>query len=311
MTESSPLAVVLLNWNDFQQTLDCISRLRSCENISQQLDIFVVDNGSSDGSVDIISKKYPEVHLLSSDKNLGFSGGNNLALQKICFSGEENKTYDYVLLLNTDAGIGCSHLQTLLFTLQQCPDIGVLGPVFTTAENDPTILYAGGRDPSRYINTYRRAKKDQSRLKDGKPFSVDYVSGTVALIRVAALRKSGLFAEEYFFSGEMADLCERIKSHFICAVAPQVRAWHNMEKSDGRRNTLYLYYILRNRFLFIRRCKRKYLALLFLYWAVICVVFMSKSLLVMKFDVARAIGLALRDGLSARYGGRNELFVDA
>jgi len=308
------VAVVLLNWNAAEQTCDCIDQLRKVKNIP--IRILVVDNNSSDESVSLIREQYPDVDLIGNKENLGFAGGNNTAFREILFLNKKNLhrqeiIYRFVLLLNTDAGINEESLQVLITTLEESDEVGVAGPIFVNINNTNEVLTAGGMDPSLHINTYRTAKQAREDLAKRKPFPVDYVSGTVALIRVSAIEKCGLFEEKYFFSCEMADLCFRMKQHgFSCLISPSAKAWHEMAMAGNNRETLYLYYILRNRFLFIQRCKSKFIVLLYLRWILICCLYFVRTLLRGKLQTARAIIFALRDGLTGKYGSRNELFIE-
>jgi GT2 family glycosyltransferase len=314
MTKKNNVAVIILNWNSYERTANCLQRLIECQIFNS--DIFVVDNGSTDDSVSVLSMKFPTINIICNVRNLGFGGGCNVAIKKILSIKSsyesDNKTscYQYILLLNTDAGLDQKDIGILVATLDENPRIGVVGPLIVEKNNPTSILSAGGLDPSVCINTYNSNDvKFAKKIDCEEPFQVYYVSGTVALLRTSVLSMMGLFDEDYFFSCEMADLCERIKEKgFICAVTPRARAWHDMEEAGCQRATLYLYYILRNRFLFIRKFKRKYIFLLFVYWVIIGQYCMLKALFFGRFTSARAIGIALKDGVVGRYGGRNELF---
>lgn len=314
MTKRANIAVIILNWNSYERTANCLQQLSECQIFNS--DIFVVDNGSTDDSVSTLSEKYPTIDLLCNVSNLGFGGGCNVALQKILSIKSSYDTdnkiscYEYILFLNTDAGLDRKNLENLIATLDENPAIGVVGPLIVEKNNPTSILSAGGLDPSVYINTYNSNDiRLEKKINCGEPFQVYYVSGTVALLRTSVVSMMDLFNEDYFFSCEMADLCERIKEKgSICAVTPRARAWHDMEEAGCQRATLYLYYILRNRFLFIRKFKRRYLFLLFVYWVIVGQYCMLKALLSGRFTSVRAIGLALKDGVVGRYGGRNELF---
>jgi GT2 family glycosyltransferase len=312
MTKKANIAVIILNWNSCERTANCLQRLSECQIFHS--DIFVVDNGSTDDSVSVLSKKFPAIDIICNVCNLGFGGGCNVAIKKILSIKSENDSktncYQYVLLLNTDAGLGKKNIEILVATLDENPKIGVVGPLIVKKSSPTAILSAGGLDPSVYTNTYSSNNlKIAKKIDCGEPFQVYYVSGTVALLRTSVISMMGLFDEDYFFSCEMADFCERIKEKgYICAVTPVARAWHDMEEAGSQRATLYLYYIIRNRFLFIRKFKRKYIFPLFTYWLILGQYFMLKALFSGRYTSARAIGMALKDGVIGRYGGRNELF---
>lgn len=300
------LSVVLLNWNRQRATLACLDRIAAWSELRPR--IWMVDNASEDGSAAIVAERYPSVELIASPVNLGFGGGNNLALRRI--------EGDYVLLHNNDAVIAEDAVARLVAALDAHPDLAVVGPVFTRSDRPDEIVAAGGRDISRHIATYapgdpaRRRQPEQTgaALPDTpEVWPVDYVPGTVALLRVAALARVGLLDEDYFFGGELADLCARTSAlGYGSAVLPAARAWHDAEEAAALRTTLYPYYILRNRFLFIRKFRRRAKPLLFALWSLYGVVAAAKAALAGQGRRARAIALGLADGLAGRVGDQNE-----
>lgn len=308
------LTVVLLNWNAMGETCDCLRRLVAWTQIRPH--IYVVDNNSTDNSVNAISSEFPTVELLLNEDNTGFSGGNNIAFKEISARLPDNSIFDsshFILLLNNDAFIEEEDLIVLVESFAANPKVGVTGPLLFNGHDFDELLSAGGLDPSENGRTYWAGKEAEEYIaRTGTPYAVDYVSGTVALLRGQVLLEVGFFDDDYFFSCEMADLCERIKRKgYLCTINPQVRAWHDMHSSGKYRDTLYLYYSLRNRFLFIRKFRRDKLYRLFCYWIVIGGKGMLKALLTGKLATVRAYALALYDGVLGRYGGKNKLFLDS
>jgi len=291
----------------------CLNHLTHWTTLSPT--IWVVDNASLDDSVAVIARDFPQVRLIASPVNLGFAGGNNLALRQILevvglkecngFSHCETALAvsllhkSYILLLNNDAEIEESSVSHLIDVLNHHPEIGVVGPLFLNPDT-AKVTSAGGRDFARYINTHLK----HIPTNKGEPYTVDYVSGTVALLRATVLAEIGLFDETYFFSGEMADLCERIKQRgYHCAITPQATATHDTHQASAFRETLYAYYILRNRFLFIRKFRRVWLMPLFIFWIAYGLAFIIKAMWHNKWNSSRATWLALKDGLMSHFGG--------
>lgn len=305
------LVVILLNWNAADETCHCLNRMTAWKRL--QSHIYVVDNGSTDNSTEVISAEFPNVELIRNGINAGFSGGNNVAFRKIIDPLSNNgirHSSPFLLLLNSDAFIEEKDLLVLIESFRANPKSGVTGPVLYSGDDCKNLLSAGGLDPAQHGRTYwSGVAAEEYVARTEKPYEVDYVSGTVALLRNSTLREVGIFDEEYFFSCEMADLCERIKRRgYLCTINPVVRAWHDMHSPGKQRDTLYLYYSLRNRFLFIRKFKSKKFRL-FCYWMLVGGKGMLKGLVTGKFATVRAIALALRDGVTGRYGGKNELFL--
>ncbi len=301
------IEIVLLNWNRIESTVACLKRLTQWTKIQPR--IWVVDNASQDESVTIISHDFPTVQLIVSEVNLGFAGGNNLAMRQILSHGTDNP----ILLLNNDAFIDEKNTLRLLEALQMWPEIAVVGPLFCHKDE---IISAGGRDIAWHINThllypngYKPHQLNPNMIKSGEPYSVDYVSGTVALLRASALTKVGLFDESYFFSGEMADLCERFKQHgYNCAITPRAVASHDTEQASSFRHTLYAYYILRNRFLFIRKFRPNQVVPLFIFWIFYGLASIAKAIWHGEWLSVKATFFAINDGLKGDFGNKNFRF---
>ena len=297
------LAVIILNWNQAAATIRCVEAVSAWKQVAP--DIWVVDNASQDGSRDLISKQCPAAHVLASDSNLGFAGGNNLALRRILSSRS-----DVVLLLNNDAVIIEDQVQHLLTELATHPRLGVVGPLLDERRGKDKIFTAGGRDIARHLGTRHEysAADLPALIAMHRLIDVDYVPGTVALVRAEVFRTVGLFDEDYFFSGEMADFCRRARAQgWTSAIC--TRAWAAHMPGGGARSTLYRYYTLRNRFLYIRKFHLSRRVLYACGWSAVGLAMAVRSLIQGRPPEARAAWRALRDGLAGRFGNRNELFL--
>ncbi len=308
------MSVVILNWNQAAVTIRCVESVAAWTSVAPE--IWVVDNASSDGSYDAIRKQCPGAHVLASDRNLGFAGGNNLALREIL-----STKADVALLLNNDAAINEDQVQRLLTELAEHPRLGIVGPLLDERRGQASpnglapagrkpIFTAGGRDIARHRGTRREcpAADLPALIALHRLISVDYVPGTVALIRVEVLRAVGLFDEDYFFSGEMADLCRRAgEKGFDRAICTRACAQH--DPGGAARSTLYRYYTLRNRFLYIRKFYPSRRVRYACFWSAVGLAMTLRSLIQCRPAEARAAWQALRDGLAGRFGNRNELFL--
>lgn len=295
-TEKRPkIAVVILNWNAAEDTLDCIRNLAAFKRLQPK--IWVVDNASSDGSADRIAAECPEVRLLLNPTNLGYAAGNNRALTDILAGGCE-----LVLLLNNDAQIDETNLNRLVEAVQQYPEIGIAGPVMFDAEQPERLLNAGGQNPVLHLTSHVSRPAEHAPLQ-----LVDYIPGTVMLARTEVFQKTGLLDEGYFFSGEIPDFCRRARQHgFLSATVTLSRAYHAVERSSAHRETLYIYYIIRNRFRFVRKFYPALRAGLLGFWTLYGLALATKLYLIGKTASAKAVMLGLTDGLRGRFGGQNE-----
>ena len=285
------LSVIILNWNAAGDTIRCAREVAGWQEVRPS--IFVVDNASADDSVAQIARACPEAHLIRSRENLGFAGGSNLGIRAALAAGNEP-----ILLLNNDAQMAGADAARLAQTLAEKPQIGFIVPLLYDEQG--ALIAAGGKNPVKHTQTRVRA------LPAAAVAKVEVVSGTAVLIRPELFRQVGLLDERFFFSTEVADLCLRAKkAGFICAVDRRASASHAISRSSHLRGTLYVYYIVRNRFLILRNHYR-YNAPLFAFWAAYSLALAGKLWLDGQRPSARAVWLALKDGLRGRFGGQNE-----
>lgn len=288
------ISIVILNWNAAQDTIQCLRQFDSWQAV--HVDIWVVDNASVDGSADQIEQACPGVRLIRNPQNEGFSGGTNRGIQSALAQGDAP-----ILLLNNDASVDETALARLYDTLQSKPTIGIVGPLLYRTD-DQQLIVAGSKNPVWHLHN-----QILSIPKDGKPYRVDYISGSVALIRAELLRSVGLLDEDYFFYTEIADLCRRARNKgFDTIVDPAARAYHNLERSSDLRSTLYIYYIIRNRFVYIRKAYGAFGFPLTTFWMIYSALLAFKLQMEGKRATASAVWMGLRDGLRGRSGGQNE-----
>lgn len=202
-----------MSWNAKDDLRACLCSLRTATKDPQTLETVVVDNASSDGSADMVEREFPEVRLIRSSSNEGFSGGNNVALADL--------TAPYALLLNSDATCAPGSLDTLLDFADRNPDAGIIGP--KVVNPDGSIQYSCRRYPTFAAGLYRNVYLGRL-FPDNKPAAdylmqdfdhasvkeVDWVSGCALLIRRACLEQIGpLDAETFFMYCEDIDWCLR------------------------------------------------------------------------------------------------------
>jgi GT2 family glycosyltransferase/lipopolysaccharide/colanic/teichoic acid biosynthesis glycosyltransferase len=208
------LSVVIVNYNVkafLEQCLIAIDRARGALNI----EIFVVDNASVDGSQAMVRKRFPHVKLIENSQNVGFSTANNQGIVKA--RGE------YVLILNPDTLIQEDTLAVLKRHLDENPDVGAVGCKLLNPDGSyqinsrrsfPTPWVAFSRivglskifPKSRLFGQYNLTYLDPDIESE-----VDVLSGSLMMLRREALEQVGYFDEEYFMYGEDIDLSYRIK----------------------------------------------------------------------------------------------------
>lgn len=201
------LSIVIVNWNTRDLLYHCLRSIQRAEH-ALRLEIMVVDNASSDGSIDMVLRNFPDVKLLQNTENLGFARANNIALVRA--AGR------YVLLLNTDTLVHGKVLQNAIAWLDEQPDVGVMGPRLLNA--DASIQPSCGMFPSirnltlQTLGITRIAQWDGYRMtgwSHSYTRDVEVISGAAMFVRRGALKTVGLLDEEFFFFGEETDWCRR------------------------------------------------------------------------------------------------------
>jgi GT2 family glycosyltransferase len=296
------LSIIILNWNAAEDTVRCVRDIATWERLKAA--VWVVDNASTDGSPGVIARECPEVHLLRNSANLGFAGGNNRGLAEALSTEEMGDAP--ILLLNNDAQIEESDVARLVQTLQADGRLGLVGPLLFDAGRRERLLAAGSRDPARHHHSHI------DEMPSGEPVQVvECVPGTVILVRAQVLRQVGLLDEDYFFASEVADLCLRARQRgFLSAVDTRARAFHNLGRSSKLRETLHAYYIVRNRFLLVRKFHPRWKVLFYGFWTLYSLALSARVQLGGKRAAARAMRLGLLDGLRGRFGNQNRRVLD-
>jgi GT2 family glycosyltransferase len=299
------LAVILLNWRNERQTLRCARAVAAWQDLRPHL--YVVDNESTEATSETMASALASDSLICSPRNLGYAGGNNLGIRRALAA-----QHQYILLLNSDAEISEAGTIRLLERLQANPQISILGPLIHETRDGRTHLLVGGRDIARYASTRMAiAPPDLKRLPGYPLHEVDYVSGTVFLARASAFAETGLLDEEYFFSGEIADFCKRVKDRGCqIHVDLEVEARHDPGQAPPDiRETLHVYYGLRNRFLYVTRHHAREKMRYFAYWTMLGTLRLVRALSQGKTGRARAIILALTHAYTGRHGNQNAKFL--
>jgi len=189
-----------------------------------------------------------QIRMIFSEHNLGFGGNNNLGITASL--QDEN---DWTLLINNDASIGKKEITSLLHKAAEFRSSHVfsLAPSLIEENGMSRKEYVGGRDISQYLNT--RIEKAEMEPTATAMYEVFYNIGAILLLNNAHLKEVGLLDEDYFFSGEVADLCYRAAQRDLQNICLLDVTSSHFPEDHARRRTLYKYYSLRNRFVFIRK----------------------------------------------------------
>lgn len=238
------VSVILVNYNQPGVTAECLESLRQVRSVS--MEIFVVENGCRpEGLLD--ASHFPEVHVIHSEKNLGFAGGNNLAIREAL--GE------YILLLNNDTEVTPDFLLPMLETMRTQEDAGIVSPKILFYHSDKRIQYAGTIAINPFTcrgRTIGYGEKDETQYDDVR--KTDLAHGACMLIRRDVIGQIGALSEEYFLYYEEYDFCERAKRFgYTIFYNGQAKIFHKESTSVGKLSPLKAYFMAKNRVLFARR----------------------------------------------------------
>ncbi len=242
------IAIVVLNWNGKQDTLECIESIQKLQYSNYQT--IVVDNDSSDDSVAAIRAKFPEFTVLQNDRNLGFAGGNNVGIRHALKSDAE-----FILVLNNDTIISPQLLNELVSAAIQHPDAGFLGARLLYHDR-PEIVWFDRAKWSASLNHFEYPGQDAHASSLGVAVhETDYVCGAALFVRADATRQIGVMDERYFLVWEEVDWCYRArKAGWKCIVVPRAVVWHKVGVSfGGEASPLRTYFAIRNALLWYGR----------------------------------------------------------
>jgi GT2 family glycosyltransferase len=239
----------VLNWNGRDDTLECVESIKDITYPNYHL--IVVDNGSVDGSVSAIKKRFSDLTLLETGRNLGYAGGNNVGIQAaLCHSAE------FIFLLNNDTTVAPDLLNQFVEAARKFPDAAAFCGKIYRYEEPNRIWWADARwveSKGRFVCALEGALDSlstQDTITD-----TDYACGCAMFIRSALIREVGPLDSQYFLTFEETDWCFRVKRlGYRCLYIPKAKIWHKGSVSfNGDDSPLYSYFFTRNRLLFAER----------------------------------------------------------
>lgn len=218
------VAIIVLNYNNPVATIRCLNSLKLLLEGETDFETIVDDNGSNDNSINQIRLNFPEINLIESPKNLGFAGGNNLAIRQAISAG-----CTAVLLLNNDTQIIDGQMLDRL--LEKEADIAA--PLIKFHRDGVSYTdYGGLVDWVKGRNTHLEFPSLQVPKEIG---DFDYLTGTCLLIKTEVFKKIGLLDEGYFLYYEDVDFCLRAKkAGFRLARAENTSVYHQLSASANK-----------------------------------------------------------------------------
>ncbi len=284
LSASPRVAIVVLNWNGWSDTVECLeSILRSDHAIAQ---IVVCDNGSTDDSLNYLKQwaarvpcafaEYdPRVCAFTSGDadaplvfvpiatNLGYGGGNNVGIRYALDILDAR----YVWLLNNDTVVDRHALSHLVDLAQSDTSLGVIGAKLLSYREPSKIQALGGGSISRSGMDRQLGRDCATHPRENETIDLDHVVGASMFVRADAIRNVGFIEERYFLFREETAWCIKMRqAAWKLVYCPTALVWHKEGASVGYKSELHDYYAVRNLFFLVQEHFPQYLTFTLIYW---------------------------------------------
>lgn len=249
--KNSKVGVVILTYNSEKFICQCLASVK--KNIYSPLDIVIVDNNSTDKTIETVRKQFPKQIILQTGNNIGFAAGNNVGIRYLL-----NKKCEYILLLNPDTKVSRYLIRKLLHGFFHNKHIGIVGPIISYLKDQDAIWFAGGYFNETFCFTKHPFMNQSLRKSKIASRTVDFITGACMMIRSDMIKSVGLLPEKYFLYFEDAFYCKKIRgSGFECYLIAQPLVCHIVSASTGDAGSnsmspLRAYFYARNPLYYLR-----------------------------------------------------------
>jgi len=237
------LSIITVNYNGLNNTCALIDSIP----FNEDMEVIVVDNGSTEDEATILRKRYPHIKAICSYQNLGFAGGNNL--------GIEAAKGKYLYLINNDTVFKEFNPQVLIKRLESTQIIGMVSPKIRFAWGNNPIQFAG-YTPLTPITIRNKAIGfgEEDKGQYNTPHQTPYAHGAAMMLKREVINKVGLMPDCYFLYYEELDWSMMmIRAGYEIWYEPASTIYHKESQSTGQNSPLRTYYITRNRLLLVKR----------------------------------------------------------
>jgi GT2 family glycosyltransferase len=225
MTE--PVCVIITVWNQVHNTVECLETVTAQD--YEPISIVVVNNGSTDDTVEQVSTRFPQVKLINLSENLGPTGGYNQGFRYALEQG-----FELIFLLNNDTLLAPNCVSELVLEAQSAPDIGLVMPKIYYAGEPNRIWNAGGWDNPWNLEVARPATDQIDEGQWNEPMDIDDAPFCAVLLKRPLMETIDLPDESFFLYYEDRDFSVRARqAGFRLRLAPAAHMWHKVSASSG------------------------------------------------------------------------------
>lgn len=293
----SLIYIIILNSNRCEDTLACLGSL--ARGTYGKAEIIVLDNKSTDGSVEAIHYGFPYVQVINLTENRGYAGNNNIGIEKAIRQGA-----DWVLVLNEDTILDPDCLIELVKVGESDSKIGIVGPL-VYHHNEPNIIQSAGGVLGKYWQSNHLGQNEVDQGQFRFPHRVDWISGCAILVRKAVIEQIGMLDPNFFMYWEETEWCVRAsRAGWKIYHVPQAKIWHKGVQRDYHPKASFTYYETRNHLLTLSKHKAPLPAQLYV-WMQIFRTLLSWSIRPKwkyKLDHRNAMWKGVIDFLQNRWG---------
>jgi len=242
---SQPLVIaVILNTSRKDDTLACLQSLAQQD--YPNLRLVVLDNTSTDGSVQAIGSAYPQVQIIALRENLGYAGNNNVGISAALEQGA-----DWVFVLNEDIVLAPNVVSCLMLEARIHPQTGILGPLVYHFD-PPTVIQTAGGVMTANWDAVHTGQNQPDTGQFAQPRRVDWISGCAILVRAEVIRQNGMIDPRFFYYWEETEWCVRIaRAGWEVWAVPAAHIWHKGVQINYQPGPNVTYYATRNRLLLL------------------------------------------------------------
>ncbi len=224
------VSILIITWNGRHHLEMCLSSVKNL--IYPNIEIIVVDNGSTDDSIEFLRKNYPEVKIVHNKTNLGFAGGNNAGIKVV--------TGEFLLLLNNDTKVTRTFVTEMIKVIEVDEEIGAV-QAKTLSMDDPRKLDSIGAflTGTGFLYHYGYLQKDMKKFD--RRINLYTAKGACMMIRKSVIDKIGLFDNDFFAYFEETDFCHRLwLAGYSIKYVPEAVIYHKIGGTSNKMNNSFI-----------------------------------------------------------------------